>query len=121
MLAVDFNVTERQHKRTVIRYRYAVYRGGYRNFALLYGRILRQINFQIRIPETEPDPEPVLRERNALYIASSPLEGNFNPFYVTSAADKNVIGMTQLKMLSIDSNGAITAGAYEPTVVKAFS
>ena len=72
-------------------------------------------------PDPEPDPEPVLRERNALYIASSPLEGNFNPFYGTSAADKNVIGMTQLKMLSIDSNGAITAGDYEPTVVKAFS
>jgi ABC-type transport system substrate-binding protein len=48
------------------------------------------------------------------------LSGLFNPYYATSGADMEVVGMTQIGMLSTDNKGKPLAGDDEPTVVKAF-
>ncbi len=52
-----------------------------------------------------------------LIVMSEPMDGLFNPFYSTSAPDMDVVGMTQLSMLSTDKNGDIAYGEKEPTVV----
>lgn len=58
--------------------------------------------------------------KDAIVIMSEELSNNFNPFYATSGADQDVIGMTQVGMLSTDSNGKTVAGNDYATVVKAF-
>lgn len=52
-----------------------------------------------------------------LIVMSEPMDGLFNPFYSTSAPDMDVVGMTQLSMLSTDKDGKIAYGEDEPTVV----
>ena len=59
--------------------------------------------------------------KDAIYLMIEETSGLFNPFYATAGADHDVIGMTQIGMLSTDRNGATTAGDAESTVVKAFS
>lgn len=60
-------------------------------------------------------------KKDSIVIMTEELSGLFNPFYATSGADMDVVGMTQIGMLSTDSEGATIAGDNEPTVVKAFS
>lgn len=60
-------------------------------------------------------------KKDAIWIMTEEMSGLFNPFYATAAADHDVIGMTQIGMLSTDSNGNTTAGDNESTVVKAFT
>ena len=60
------------------------------------------------------------REKDSIIIMTEELSGLFNPFYATSGADMDVIGMTQIGMLSTDSNGNPVVGDDQPTVVKAF-
>lgn len=45
-------------------------------------------------------------------------DGVFNPFFSTSAYDSEVIGLTQISMLSTDMKGNLVYGENEPTVVK---
>lgn len=59
-------------------------------------------------------------EKTSINIMSEELSGNYNPFYATSAADQDVIGMTQIGMLSTDKSGNTVAGDEEATVVKAY-
>lgn len=58
--------------------------------------------------------------KDAIVIMSEELSNNFNPFYATSGADQDVIGMTQVGMLSTDNEGKTVAGDNYPTVVKAY-
>ncbi len=60
------------------------------------------------------------KNKDAIVIMSEELSNNFNPFYATSGADQDVIGMTQVGMLSTDNNGKTVAGDNYPTVVKAY-
>lgn len=60
-------------------------------------------------------------KKEAIYLMIDETSGLFNPFYATAGTDHDVIGMTQIGMLSTDRNGATAAGKDEPTVVKAFS
>lgn len=60
-------------------------------------------------------------KKDAIWIMTEEMSGLFNPFYATAAADHDVIGMTQIGMLSTDSTGNTTAGDKESTVVKAFT
>ena len=60
------------------------------------------------------------REKDSIIIMTEELSGLFNPFYATSGADMDVIGMTQIGMLSTDSNGKPIVGDDQPTVVKAY-
>ena len=61
---------------------------------------------QLHDPETRP-----------LVMATDALDGNFNPYFATSATDTNIIGMTQIGMLSTDENGNVAYGVDQPTVV----
>lgn len=55
-------------------------------------------------------------ETRALQLSTSKLDGNFNPFFYTSANDGNMIGLTQLGFLTTDKEGHITCGEEHPTV-----
>ena len=57
------------------------------------------------------------KNRDSIVIMSEELSGLFNPFYATSGADMDVVGMTQLGMLATDENGKPVVGKDEATVV----
>jgi len=57
------------------------------------------------------------KNRDSIVIMSEELSGLFNPFYATSGADMDVVGMTQLGMLSTDENGKVAYGKDEACVV----
>lgn len=59
--------------------------------------------------------------KDSIVIMTEELSGLFNPYYATSGADMDVVGLTQIGMLSTDSNGQTVAGDDYPTVVKDFS
>ena len=59
-------------------------------------------------------------EKDSIVLMTEELSGLFNPFYATSGTDMDVVGMTQIGMLSTDSQGNAIAGDNEATVVKAF-
>ena len=56
-------------------------------------------------------------ESTRLVLASAELDGVFNPFYSSSAADGSVVGMTQIGMLSSDKDGKVAYGENEACVV----
>lgn len=55
-------------------------------------------------------------ETRPLVMATEALDGNFNPFFATSATDTEVIAMTQIGMLGVDKDGKPTCGENEATV-----
>ncbi len=57
-------------------------------------------------------------ESDALVFSSQELDKVFNPFFSTSAADGNVVGMTQMGMLANDKDGKVTYGDNEAVVTK---
>jgi len=59
-------------------------------------------------------------KKDSIVIMTEELSGLFNPFYATSGTDMDVVGMTQISMLSTDNQGQPEAGDDLPTVVKAF-
>ena len=52
----------------------------------------------------------------ALVLATDALDTVFNPFFYTSGADGEIVGQTQIGMLSSDKDGALVAGWDEPCV-----
>ena len=64
-----------------------------------------------------PGGAAISNESTRLVLASAELEGVFNPFYSSSAADGSIIGMTQIGMLSSDKEGKVAYGADEACVV----
>ena len=61
------------------------------------------------------------KKKDSIVLMTEELSGLFNPFYATAGADMDVVGMTQIGMLSTDKDGLPIAGDDEPTVVKAFN
>ncbi len=61
------------------------------------------------------------KKKASITIMTEELSGLFNPFYATSGADMDVVGMTQIGMLSTDNQGLPAAGDDLPTVTKAFN
>lgn len=57
-------------------------------------------------------------ENDALVFSSAAVDRVFNPFFSTSGADSNVVGMTQLGMLGNDKDGNYTWGDNEEVVTK---
>ena len=55
-------------------------------------------------------------ETTRLVLATSELDGVFNPFYSSSATDGTIVGMTQIGMLSSDKDGKVAYGNDEPCV-----
>lgn len=64
---------------------------------------------------------PIDNETTRLVLASSELDGVFNPFYSSSAPDGNIVGMTQLGMLTTDKDGNVAYGDKEACVVLDYS
>ena len=60
------------------------------------------------------------KEKDSITIMTEELSGLFNPFYATSGTDMDVVGMTQISMLSTDEKGNPVAGDEHPTVVQDF-
>ena len=60
------------------------------------------------------------KKRDNIVIMTEELSGLFNPFYATSGTDMDVVGMTQISMLTTDRSGKTVAGDEYPTVVKDF-
>lgn len=60
-------------------------------------------------------------ENTPLVLASEALDGVFNPFFYTSGADGEIIGQTQVSLLSGDAQGNIVAGWNEPSVAFKYS
>ena len=58
--------------------------------------------------------------KDSIVLMSEDVSGLFNPFYATSGADMEVTGMTQIGMLTTDSNGQTACGDDLPTVAKAY-
>ncbi|MDY2880151.1 MAG: ABC transporter substrate-binding protein [Candidatus Borkfalkiaceae bacterium] len=58
------------------------------------------------------------KTKDAITLMTEELNGLYNPFYATAGSDMDVIGMTQIGMLSTDSNGQTVAGDDYATVVK---
>ena len=56
-------------------------------------------------------------ENRAVVFATDALDGNFNPFFATSATDSTIAAMTQVGMLTTDANGNPKCGNDVPTVV----
>ena len=53
-----------------------------------------------------------------LIFSTQEVDGVFNPFFSTSGTDSNVVGMTQIGMLSNDKDGKVTYGDNESVVTK---
>lgn len=57
-------------------------------------------------------------ETDALIFSTQEVDKVFNPFFTTSATDSNVVGMTQIGMLSNDEEGQYAYGDNEAVVTK---
>ncbi len=55
-------------------------------------------------------------ETSHLVLASDILDGVFNPFFYTAGADGEIVGQTQIGMLTSDANGKPLAAWDEPSV-----
>lgn len=55
-------------------------------------------------------------ETTPFVMSTETLDGNFNPFFATSAPDVNVAAQTQIGMLSTNAAGEMICGQNEPTV-----
>ena len=67
--------------------------------------------------EDGPSGSAISNESFRLVLSIDEMEGVFNPFYSSSAADGEVIGMTQIGMLSSDKLGQVAYGEDEACVV----
>ena len=54
---------------------------------------------------------------DTLIVMTEELNGLYNPFYSSAGTDMDVVGQTQMSMLSTDSSGHVAYGETEPTVV----
>ncbi len=59
-------------------------------------------------------------ETRPIVFATDALDGNFNPFFATSATDSKMVSMTQIGMLTTDKDGNPLCGENEPTVALAY-
>ena len=56
-------------------------------------------------------------KKDSIVLMTEELNGLFNPFYATAGTDMDIVGMTQIGMLTTDDNGNTTCGENEATVV----
>ena len=65
-----------------------------------------------------PGPTPTLynTETRPLVFSTDALDGNFNPFFATSATDSTIAAITQVGMMTTDKEGNPKCGDDVPTV-----
>lgn len=66
-----------------------------------------------------------LTETRPVIFSTEPLDGNFNPFFATSATDTEIISLTQIGMLGVTTNDEgepiVACGQDQPTVVDSYT
>ncbi|MGD9964119.1 MAG: ABC transporter substrate-binding protein [Candidatus Izemoplasmatales bacterium] len=79
-------------------------------------------------PTTAPNTDPVpiyetrvTNETYTLLLQSSTMDGVFSPYFYSSAYDGDVVGMTNVGLLTTDETGAVVASDYYPTVAQSYS
>lgn len=70
---------------------------------------------------TEEEIEHFDTENRPVAIAIGALDQNFNPFFYTSGNDGEIVGMTQISMLTADANGDIVCGDDQATLVRDYT
>lgn len=60
------------------------------------------------------------KKKDSIVLMTEELSGLFNPYYATAGADMEVVGLTQIGMLTTDKAGQPVAGDEYSTVVKDF-
>ncbi|MBO5327646.1 MAG: hypothetical protein J6B04_00565 [Clostridia bacterium] len=60
-------------------------------------------------------------ETRPVIFSIGALDGNFNPFFATSGNDTEIIGMTQIGLLTSSASGEPICGEDEPTVASAYT
>ena len=72
---------------------------------------------------TEPSHQEtrVVNDTYTLLLQSSTMDGIFNPFFYSSAYDGDVVGLTNVGLLTTDETGAVVASDYYPTVAQSYS
>ena len=60
-------------------------------------------------------------EERPIVFSTEAMDGNFNPFFATSATDSEIAGMTQIGMLGVSPGGDVACGQNEPTVVESYT
>ncbi len=85
-----------------------------RTVALSLGTVLG-LGFFAGCGGGEGDPLPAYKDN--LVIMTEDLNGLFNPFYSTAGTDMDVVGQTQISMLSTDENGNLSYGNNEACLV----
>ena len=56
--------------------------------------------------DTAPEPLPELEEGEALEVGCSEFAGQFSPFYAALTSDRDVVELTQIRLLTCDRAGA---------------
>lgn len=74
--------------------------------------------FTIAACEPETPTNYYDNETDKLVFSTQEVDKVFNPFFSTSATDSNVVGMTQIGMLTNDANGNPVCGDDEATVAR---
>ena len=78
----------------------------------------------VACPGSEPTYEDVETGYNDTYtlvLQSSTMDGVFNPFFYSSAYDGDVIGLTNVGLLTVDPTGAVVAGDDYPVAALDYS
>lgn len=60
---------------------------------------------------------PISNEDTPFVMSSEALDGVFNPFFYSAGADGNIVGLTQLSMLSSNGDGLVVVGENEASAV----
>ncbi len=60
-------------------------------------------------------------ETRPIVFSTEALDGNFNPFFATSATDVEILSMTQISMLGVTAEGNVACGQDQPTVVDSYT
>ncbi len=72
------------------------------------------------LPMIACDEKPNDPKTTSLKFSIDALDGNFNPFFATSASDSKIVAQTQISMLTMDASGNPVCGENEPTAVLSY-
>ena len=72
-------------------------------------------------PSDGPGPDDNVNETSSLVFSVQELDNVFNPYFSTSGYDSEIVGNTQVGMLTSDRDGQVYCGPQQPTVAMDYS
>lgn len=72
-------------------------------------------------PSDGPNPDDNVNETSSLVFSVQELDNVFNPYFSTSGYDSEIVGNTQVGMLTSDRDGQVYCGPQQPTVAMDYS